>query len=510
MKRLAILLLLASPGFHACQGGVPVEEAVASISEADYLRKISIIADDSMMGRANLSQELVETAEWIAAEFLRYGLKPGGDDGTYLQHYTIRQVRPDFQASSVQVTGGAPMELGRDLNFGRGGGGGTVTGGVVLLTGTPGPDQPFPAEQVRGKHVVLIPAPAGAQTGRRGMRFPPGLTQAEPASLITVDRSPDSVWAAAVTRTREQAQNLTPWASASGMPSFTIREGSLASLLAPLGIQPAGLAARAGGEMVLTEVPGLEIAVTTAMQEVGSFDQPNTVGILEGSDPTLKAEYIVFSAHMDHVGVGRPNEAGDSIRNGADDDGSGTIAVVELAEAFALLKDRPERSIIFLAVSGEESGLWGSRFFAENPPVPLGQIVADLNADMISRNATDSIVVIGKEHSDLGATMNRVSQAHPELNLTASDDIWPEQNFYSRSDHYNFAQRGVPVLFFFCGTHEDYHQPSDEVENMDISKATRTTQLLFYLGLEVGNAPARPQWNPESYAQIATLAGGGQ
>jgi Zn-dependent M28 family amino/carboxypeptidase len=251
----------------------------------------------------------------------------------------------------------------------------------------------------------------------------------------------------------------------------------------------------------------MELSVTVVMEAVGSYTLPNTVGILEGSDPELKDEYLLFSAHMDHLGVGRPNEFGDSIRNGADDDASGTIGVVELAEAFSMA-ERPRRSIIFLGVAGEEAGLLGSHYFAENPSVPLSQIIADLNADMISRNATDSIVVIGKEHSDLGTTLNRVNAAHLELNLTASDDIWPDQNFYRRSDHFNFARRGVPVLFFFCGTTEDYHQPSDEVSKMDISKATRTTQLMFYLGMELANADGRPQWVPESRAEIVDGGGG--
>ena len=138
---------------------------------------------------------------------------------------------------------------------------------------------------------------------------------------------------------------------------------------------------------------------------------PNTVGILEGSDPPLKNEYLVFSAHMDHIGItpGQP----DSINNGADDDGSGTAGVMELAEAFSRPGARPKRSIIFLTVSGEEKGLWGSGYFTEHPPVPIDQIVADLNIDMIGRNWPDTIVAIGKEHSDLGATLERVNARAP-------------------------------------------------------------------------------------------------
>ena len=507
MRRSILFAVLALPGLLACQSGVSTEEAAASISDADYLSKISVIADDSMRGRANLSPEITETAEWVASQFQADGLKPGGDDGTFIQHYTIERAKVDFEASSIQVTGGPALELGKDVNFGRGGGSGTVTGGVVLVVGTPDPNQDFPAEKVSGKHVILIPGAAAPQTGRGRMRFPPGLAQAQPASLITVDHSSDEDWAAAVNRTREQVQSRTPWGSGTGMAMFAIRESSLSLLLAAKGISLAAL--RPGATMVVREVPGLEMTINTATQDVGSFAQPNTVGILEGSDPQLKNEYLVFSGHMDHIGVGRPNAEGDSINNGADDDGSGTIAVVELAKAFSMLRERPARSIVFLTVSGEEAGLWGSRYFSEHPTVPLDQIVADLNADMISRNAPDSIVVIGKEHSDLGTTMDRVNQEHPELHLTAADDIWPEQNFYRRSDHFNFARRGVPILFFFCGTHEDYHRPSDEVSKMDISKATRVTQLLFYLGMTVADNPERPQWNPESRAEIVDNGGTG-
>ena len=158
---------------------------------------------------------------------------------------------------------------------------------------------------------------------------------------------------------------------------------------------------------------------------------------------------------MDHLGItpGQP----DSVNNGADDDASGTTGVMELAEAFSRPGARPKRSIIFLTVSGEEKGLWGSLYFSEHPPVPIDRIVADLNMDMIGRNWRDTIVAIGKEHSDLGTTLARVNRAHPELGMTAIDDRWPEERFYFRSDHYNFARKGVPILFFFNGVHADYH-----------------------------------------------------
>jgi hypothetical protein len=233
----------------------------------------------------------------------------------------------------------------------------------------------------------------------------------------------------------------------------------------------------------------------------GRGQAPNVVGLLEGSDPALKGEYLVFSAHMDHVGVGQP-VGGDSIYNGADDNASGTAAVMALAEAFARAKERPRRSVIFLTVSGEEAGLWGSAYFASHTPVPLDSIVADLNIDMIGRNWRDTIVAIGREHSDLGPTVARVAAAHPELRMATIDDPWPNESFYYRSDHYNFARRGVPVLFFFSGTHADYHGPDDEIDRIDFEKEMRIVRLLFYFGSEIANAADKPKWNPESYRRI--------
>ena len=154
---------------------------------------------------------------------------------------------------------------------------------------------------------------------------------------------------------------------------------------------------------------------------------------------------------------------------------------IELAEAFAQMNPRPKRSMIFLNVSGEEKNLWGSGYFAEHSPVPVENIVANVNIDMVGRNWKDTIVVIGKEHSDLGATLNRVAAAHPELNMRPIDDIWPQENFYFRSDHYNFARKGVPILFFFSGTHADYHRPSDSPDRIDAEK-------LQVLALRLGEA----------------------
>ena len=231
---------------------------------------------------------------------------------------------------------------------------------------------------------------------------------------------------------------------------------------------------------------------------------PNVVAVARGSDPVLRDEFVFFSAHMDHLGTAGDGVGGcnpftrsdgtvDRICNGADDDGSGTIAVLAIAEAVTKLQGRTRRSIVVLNVSGEEKGLLGSAYYADHPTLPLGNVVADINLDMISRNSPDSIVVIGKDSSDMGATLARVQAAHPELGLIAADDIWPSQNFYRRSDHYNFARKGVPILFFFNGTHPQYHRADDEVPLVNAGKLVRVAQLAFHLGVEIANTTVRPQ-----------------
>jgi Zn-dependent M28 family amino/carboxypeptidase len=225
---------------------------------------------------------------------------------------------------------------------------------------------------------------------------------------------------------------------------------------------------------------------------------PNVVGILRGSDPKLRDQYLVYSAHIDHIGV-RPGQA-DSINNGADDNGSGVAGLLELLEAMQLVQ--PRRSVIFLAPAAEEPGLLGSAHFTEHPTVPLERMVADINMDLIGRNWRDSVIVVGPEYSDLGETLARVVQAHPELRMTPIRDRWPEERIFYRSDHYNFARRGVPVLFFTSGTHADYHRPTDDPARIDAEKESRLVRLLLYVGAAVADQPTRPRWNPESYRQI--------
>jgi hypothetical protein len=352
------------------------------------------------------------------------------------------------------------------------------------------------ADVVRGRHVLIAGSPESeARGGATAL-----LRDAGAVAVWRVDRRDDQAWQAMAARALG-SRTIRVTDAEPGPPTLLVREAPLRAALVGAGLDAESLLGATDAPLTVhaTDVP---VRLTLAVEVLEDTSAPNVVGILRGADPVLADEYVLYSAHMDHVGVGRPDATGDSIYNGADDDASGTATVIEVAEAMAALPRAPRRSQVFLLVSGEEKGLWGSAHYAESPTVPIEQVVANFNADMVGRNWSDTIVAIGKEHSDLGATLERVNAARPELGMTAIDDMWPEQNFYRRSDHFNFARKGVPILFFFNGVHEDYHRPSDHVERINTEKTARIGQLIFYVGLDVSDADARPLWNPESRADI--------
>jgi Zn-dependent M28 family amino/carboxypeptidase len=247
--------------------------------------------------------------------------------------------------------------------------------------------------------------------------------------------------------------------------------------------------------------PGGQLSLAADLT-VETLSAPNVLGIVRGRDRRLRNEYVLVSAHMDGLGVGFAVD-GDSIYNGADDNASGTAAILEVAEAMAELKDEgPRRSVAFLAVSGEDRGLLGSAWFVEHPPIPLERIVANVNIDMVGRNWEDTIAVVGKPYSSLGALVDSVAMAHPELGLTTVDDQWPADGFFFRSDHFNFARKGIPAVFFFNGVHADYHRPSDEVDKVKFEKASRIARLVYEVALAIANADDPPTWDPEARRRI--------
>ncbi|MSR36436.1 MAG: M28 family peptidase [Gemmatimonadetes bacterium] len=497
----APVLLAQAP--RALPTGPPAAAAAAAatITASDLRRRLAVIAADSMRGRATPSPELEQTAAWIASEFARFGLRPGGDEGSYLQRYAIRTsvLEP---AASIASFGDATLRFGRDVApaYAYLLPQGERSGPLVVISGTGLAGAALLNASFAGRHVLIVP-PRGSEPRTPAVAAVlRAVLAAGPFGVWLASDRADADWAA---RGNVELRRRHPSiGDPELLPALVVRDRAVEAVLAGAGVRLAELRERARQRVRVDLVPGLRVTLDARTRLVEESFAPNVVGILPGSDPARSGEYVVFSAHMDHVGIGVADAAGDSVYNGADDDGSGTSTVVELAEAFATLEPRPARSMIFLTVSGEERGLWGSDWFTAHPPVPIERLVADLNIDMIGRNWTDTIVAIGREHSDLGATLARVNRAHPELKMTAIDDPWPAESFYTRSDHFNFARRGVPVLFFFSGTHADYHKPSDEVAKIDADKTARIGRLLFYLGLEVASASAPPRWDPASFLAI--------
>ena len=497
MRRFALAGLALVAGPVAAQTSDP-NSAAASITAADVAHRIGVIADDSMMGRDTPSPGLEATAKYVADQFRRFGLTPGGENGSWFQRYPITRRQLDLARSRVLLESegvSTVARLNRSARFLQGTVPEHAPRGPALLLGGALTADAVAHMPLRDRMVLYVPdfsKPVDQTTAQvtRAIRL------AAPKAVVVVANVDSVLYGQRIPR--QSAARTSIDLKLVSPPIVEVGEYAVASALRSAHLDLHQV--RASTAPVMRDVPGLALSVELRDTVLLALTAPNTVGILEGSDPKLKQEYLVYSAHMDHIGI-TPGQA-DSINNGADDDGSGTVGVVELAEAFSRAGARPRRSIVFLTVSGEEKGLWGSRYFSEHPTVPIRQVIADLNIDMIGRNWPDTIVAIGKEHSDLGSTLERVNRAHPELGMTAIDDIWPEERFYFRSDHFNFARKGVPILFFFNGVHPDYHQVTDSPDKINSEKEARILRLLFYLGQELGNAPLRPRWKPESYREI--------
>lgn len=253
------------------------------------------------------------------------------------------------------------------------------------------------------------------------------------------------------------------------------------------------------------------ILMLTPQGDTVEAEPPNVLARLPGADPDLRDEYLVLSAHFDHVGVGAPID-GDSIYNGADDNGSGTAALLEVARALAELppEQRPRRSVLFAHVSGEEKGLLGSRWWVDHPTVPIRDVVANVNIDMIAGDThPDTVAVLGKDYSSLGPLMDGVNAEHEELGLTTVPDLWPDEGLFFRSDQYNFMREEIPALFLFAGFHECYHRPCDELDFVSPDKAARIARLVAYTVLELANRDEPPAWTEPGLTEVRRIISGG-
>jgi hypothetical protein len=469
----------------------------AAITAADLRERLEIVAHDSMQGREVGTPGMARATSYLVRELQRLGLRPAGDDGTYLDRVDLVRTQVRFDAT----LNGAPLgpadiipvsnlveglpEGARTQGQGR-----LMYGGYIVDPGV-NPDIDLTPEMLAGNVLILrFGAAPGASAASRP-RFDPValLSQGSPlqAVILVAEGDLSDFW--------EYGGQL-------------IRNGAVA--------RPSAAQAPPGtGPMVFLVTPdaashliGQPLETAQPRSDLGEFrfdvrrttapiEASNVVAVLPGGDPARAGQYVAIGAHHDHDGVGAAVD-GDSIFNGADDDGTGTVAMLEIAERLAALPagERPARSVLFVWHTAEEKGLLGSQSFTDNPTVPRDSIVAQLNMDMIGRNSPDSLYLVGSRRlsTELGAAVEAVNAAQPRpflLDYSLDVPNHPER-IYCRSDHYNYARFGIPVTFFTTGLHAQYHEVTDEVELIDFEKLTRVTRLINDVAFEVSHRPARP------------------
>jgi hypothetical protein len=495
-----------------------IQMALGGISIRDLKARVGFLSSDLLEGRDTPGRGLDIAAAYLTAEFQRMGLEPGGPGGTYLQTYFIREYESTHQNTEVSlVQDEKKVILTPDerslLLFGLTGQRPDVSAPIVFAGfGITAPEKnwdDYKQVDVRGK-TVLVFAGAPWETdldvvfgydklfgklinakahGAVGFIYAsPSFGQEEPLSEAFVRAAAHGHNMILPLDTQEPGMSipaiLTSWDVVDQILGMSRVKFQSAQKLAEK--------INASKKPVTFEIPGLRFQVDIRAEMI---DKPasNVIGLIRGADEQLRDEFVVFSAHYDHLGISTPVE-GDSICNGADDNASGTAAILELAEAFTSLPEdkRPRRSLLFLLVSGEEKGLYGSAYFSEHPTVPLSQVVANINIDMIGRSDSSRVQVIAPGAESLYKTVLSVNE---QIGLNVLPDQQPQMRLIFLSDQYQFVRNDIPAVFFFTGLHPDYHQPSDEFDKVNFIDFEKITQLIFLTGLDVANSDESPEWS---------------
>jgi hypothetical protein len=482
-------------GFGA-PGAVDVREmlaeAGATISAEDAMRRLSILAHDSMMGRDTERPEIWTAARYIAGEFRAMGLEAMDEDGDFIDEYPI--LIPEIDVSQVRMVveaNGTRLDLvcGEDFAVSPAVSVPEFTGVVLAPQVAHDWYRANPAHIPPGSLVLATGFPLGTQDITEGLRFGSWMDNVREAGANAVGII------------------LPPQIPLEAMSALAAQMASSPVLDRP----PMLLMPRATVEKIfdLAGSPPPELDPLKAMQtapanislhmptQIRTLMAPNVLARLRGAMGEELNE-VVVSAHFDHEPPGPPTPEGDSIFNGADDNASGTVGLLEVAKAFATLPEPPVRTVVFAAVSAEEMGLLGSAYLAEHGPAPAGSVSAALNMDMLSRNGPDSLFVFGQTYSSLGTVLRTVLEDHPELGFQVRPGLqMPELDLIRYSDQFSYLARGVPVLMFNSGFHPELHTPDDEVEKADTDKLARAARLMFFLTYAVANDPEDPVWTEE-------------
>jgi len=513
-----------------------IDEFVDVISRDLLYQHLSILASNDMEGRNTGSIGIEKAADYLAQQYAKLGLVAPGENGSYFQTVPFMGTKTqhlEFSLSKKRDSGviayTAPAPLSdTNLLFTRMQGGKGIMEGNIVFAGFGAVDttygvDPFGNMNIKGTWVLIFQdlprvfegdTLLGQRINNQG-RLLDLIIRREAAGVILIDSEPTLPFEIYVEAFRKQIETPGNIRFADRPAPNTLAGGYLrvhpelaAHLLGVDGM--AGLNAlkakvqsnMRGFNAQLLEY-GLSMTIDEQQVEVPSR---NVLAFLEGSDPVLKDEIVVLSSHYDHVGISLPDANGDYINNGADDDGSGTAGVLAVATAFAQAAEngyRPRRSILFLNVTAEEKGLLGSRYYSDNPVFPIENHIANINMDMIGRDATehiekgisDGVYIIGASliSSTLDSLLTVSNSKTHNLNFDMSlNNVRDPQQIYRRSDHWNFGRLGIPFVFYFTGIHEDYHRPSDEVDKINFDKYTKITQLIYQNTLEIANSDKRP------------------
>lgn len=454
--------------------------ALNAIKQEDLKRDLFELASDDMRGKRAGTQDELRAAAWVAEQARKAGLQPAGDDGTYFQFFPLR--RTTVADNSTISINGKPVKLWENA---------WVTTPVESKLEAPVTWLKSMADttaSLKGKTVAMHLLPP-ANLPAKGMSlwtYRYVLSALRQQTDILKRQGVAAIFLVTDSKTEADA-NFFGHAMEEGIYQL---EGTAP---APnLDAAPVILVRQVWATDL--QQPNAKIAAHL-MADSYTYPSVNVIAIAPGTDKTLKQEHVLFSSHHDHDGVGIP-VAGDSIWNGADD--NATVSVALLAIGRAWVQKPGKRSALFVWHGAEERGLYGSRFYVQQPTVKKESIVAVLNADMIGRNAPDSAALLGSTlpHRNSEQLVNMALNANQQLIKFKLDTKWDQashpERWYYRSDHLPYAQAGIPALFFTTLLHPDYHTPSDEAEKINIEKLTKMTKWMYATGWAVSETPARP------------------
>lgn len=486
LPALCPLLLSAQPAAPAL--------GMRAIREADLRRDLFAMASPAMRGREGGTLDEMRASIWVAEQYKALGLAPMGDDGTYFQWFHIVRTRVSTTASTITI-GGQPLALFETIipfNVVP-----VEASGTVRWIANPADT----TDDVRGQIIatrLLAPPPAAIRT----TSYPTNVRTVD-AAVATTIRSLSRRGAAAILLVADAQAD----SAFSAMVAMRIRGSYDVDRATPRGFgqsdrvappptpgngPPPVFLVRADMERALRTAPAAAFSV-----RLERFDYPsvNVIAGLRGTDPVLRNEYVLYSSHQDANGV-RALEAGDSVLAGADD--NATVSVAEFAAARAFVARRPRRSLLFVHHGSEERGLLGSRYHSAHPVVPITQIVAVLNGDMIGRNNPDTAALLGVQppHRSSRELVAHAVAANARTSRFVIDTLWDRpthpEGWYFRSDHVPYARRNVPSLMYTTNLHGDYHTAGDIPARIDYPKLLRMAQWMYLTGWYVANAPRRP------------------